>query len=193
MRTTKAAIDLEMAHIILTGLRRAGYTCGIVGGYARDSFFGIPPKDLDICVAVGSEPAVQGVEYTLDQVNNALVQEFYREKMTPEMNVAGMYNDHASDRGCGVFQFPDHGIDVILYRDCANMQDIMNSFDYNLNQFIFDEDERVSAYAGSTSLLFDGLTPVREDFNQERAVKMMRKYQDMLPLIKAMTHEGYLV
>lgn len=176
MQQFKKAIDLEMAHIILAGLRRAGYTCGIVGGYARDTFFGVPPKDLDICVAMGTEPDYYGVDAVIEEVRSALVKEFYREKVTPDMNIAGMYNDHASDRACGVFQFPDHGIDIILYKDCVDMSEILNSFDFNINQFGMDgPNDDVPVYGGDTKLVA-GLHKVRDDCSEERAIKVHRKY-----------------
>ncbi len=193
MHTTKKVIDLEMAQSILAGLRAAGLNACIAGGYARDKFFGIEPKDLDIVVCVNHLPENIGVDKTLEYVEDALVTQFYRDKnVDARYGVAGMYNDHASDRACGVFMFPHHGIDVILYKDCQTCQDVLDSFDFNLNQFWLCDDV-TPAYAGSTSLLFDGLVPVRKDASEERCIKVKRKYDDMLPLIKEATLEARLV
>lgn len=190
MQAFKKAIDLDMALVILSGLRRAGYTCGIVGGYARDTFFDIPPKDLDICVAMGTEPDYYGVDAVIEEVRRALEQEFYREKVVPHMNIAGMYNDHASDRACGVFQFPDHGIDVILYKDCVNMQEVIESFDFNINQFGMDgEYDDEPRYLGSTPLVA-GLVKVRDDCSEDRAIKVARKYAALFEKIVDADEKG---
>ena len=190
MQAFKKEIDLEMAQIILTGLRRAGYTCGIVGGYARDTFFGVTPKDLDICVAMGTAPDYHSVDYVIEEVRSALEQEFYREKVIPHMNIAGMYNDHASDRACGVFQFPDHGIDIILYKDCVDMSEIVDSFDFNINQFgmdgYYDDEPR---YLGESRLVA-GLVKVRDACSEDRAIKVARKYAALHEEIAKADAEG---
>ncbi len=54
-------INTELAHVLLEALRAAGYEAGVCGGYARDTFFGIAPKDMDIVVAVGEQPDEEAI------------------------------------------------------------------------------------------------------------------------------------
>lgn len=186
------AINTELAEVILDALRAAGYSCGIMGGYARDTFFGIQPKDLDICVAVGDQHDEADVECIISKISNILFAACYENKLHVQRQVMGMYNDHASDRACGVIKYEEEGIDVILYRFCEQNIDIINSFDFNLNQFGMDgKHDNIPVYLGNTDLRT--LSPVREDASPERCLKVMGKHRNLLPAIERAYSEGTLV
>lgn len=184
-----AQINLFLANIIMEAFSEAGLSAGIVGGYARDTFFGVAPKDLDICVAVNSVTDDE-VEALLDRVQQVLWSNTRFAGFDPDYTVCGMYNDHASDRACGVLQFKDYGIDVIFYRDCSNVQEIIDAFDFNINQFALNGFLQ-PIYLGSTDLR--QLIAVRNDASVERCVKVMGKHSNLLPAITAAYSDGRLV
>lgn len=185
-------IDMVLAYVVLEILRRKGYTAGIVGGYARDTFFGVTPKDCDICIAI---PKIGEDDYhvTTCGISNMLICELKKMGFDPGVvKVSGMYNQKASDRVFGVVQFPDKNVDVILYRDCATMPDIIEAFDFNLNQFGMDgPDDDIPIYCGETDLRH--LEVVRGDASPERSLKVMRKHEALLDRIKQAYREGDLV
>lgn len=187
-----ATINNELANVLLAGLRRAGFAAGVMGGYARDTFFGRVPKDIDICVAVGPIRD-EDAEVIISKLSNVLFEIAYENKFYGlNRQVMGMYNDHASDRACGVVQYPDHGIDIIFYRDCNTVPDIINSFDFNINQFGMDgPNDDIPVYAGKTDLRT--LTPVRKDASAKRCLKVMGKHRSLLPEIERAYSEGRLV
>lgn len=187
-------INYQLAEVILDALRAAGYSCGIVGGYARDKFFGLTPKDMDICVAVGKQDDEEDIASINSHIENILFRACYEHKLFVERMCFGMYNDHASDRACGVIKYPEDGIDVILYRDCGTVQDIINSFDFNLNQFsVYEEagaDEYIPIYSGSTDLR--RLETVRGDHCYERGMYVLNKHRALRPQIDRAYSEGRL-
>lgn len=186
-------INYQLAEVILDSLRAAGFHCGIIGGYARDRFFGLNPKDMDICVAVGPQDGDDGaIESINEHISNILFRGCYENKLYVERQCFGMYNDHASDRACGVIKYPEDGIDVILYRDCNTVPDIVNSFDFNLNQFGMDgEHDDIPVYAGTSDLRT--LKAIRGDHNETRGLYVLNKHRTLLPEIDRAYTEGRLV
>lgn len=185
-------INYQLAEVILDSLRAAGFTCGIMGGYARDLSLGVTPKDMDICVAVGDLMDDSDVERLNERVHDVVFRACYENKLYVERQCFGMYNDHASDRACGVIKFPEDGIDIILYRDCNNVHDILNSFDFNLNQFGMDgEHDDIPIYAGTSDLRT--LKAVRGDHNETRGMYVLNKHRSLLPAINAAYAEGRIV
>lgn len=185
-------INYQLAEVILDSLRAAGFPCGIIGGYARDRFFGLTPKDMDICVAVGSQDDDGAIESINERISNIMFEGCYKNKIYVARHSFGMYNDHASDRACGVFKYPEDGIDVILYRDCNTVPDIVNSFDFNLNQFGMDgEHDDIPVYAGTSDLRT--LKAIRGDHNETRGLYVLNKHRNLLPEIERSYKEGRLV
>lgn len=186
------AINYQLAEVILDSLRAAGYHCGIIGGYARDRFFGLTPKDMDICVAVGWKDGDDAVAAINDHIADVLFNGCYKNKIYVARQCFGMYNDHASDRACGVIKYPEDGIDVILYRDCYSIPNIVDSFDFNLNQFGMDgENDGIPVYAGTSDLRT--LKAIRGDHNETRGLYVLNKHRSLLPEIERAYSEGRLV
>lgn len=183
-------INTELAHVLLEALRAAGYQAGVCGGYARDTFFGVEPKDMDIVVCVGNPADEDAISRVNNIIENLLFEACYKNKLYVARQCFGMYNDHASDRACGVIKYPDDGIDVILYRECATMEDVIDAFDFNLNQFgLLDNGE--CSYYGDSDLR--ELKAVRGDASLERGIKVLNKHHTLLPHINRAYAEGRLV
>ncbi len=183
-------INTDLAAVLLEALRAAGYQAGVCGGYARDTFFGVEPKDMDIVVCVGELADDDAVSIANSKVETILFNACYEHKLYVSRQCFGMYNDHASDRACGVIKYPDDGIDVILYRDCDTMEDVIDAFDFNLNQFgLLDNGE--CAYYGESDLR--ELKAVRGDASLDRGIRVLGKHRALLPAIEQAYSEGRLV
>ncbi|WP_181109707.1 hypothetical protein [Pseudomonas oryzihabitans] len=159
---------LQQAFDLLEHLQSRGVDAIIAGGCARDIFFGVKPKDVDIIVA-GAE--MSHIKEILDEANIAnAVFHLYRGEVT-------------SDRIIGGYKLLGADIDVVLYR-CENTFEAIDAFDFNLNQFAI-----VGAYRGIDGAMvrFVGddhwgkLVAVREDANPERQSRMLAKYLDLVP------------
>ncbi|QNJ57283.1 tRNA maturase [Pseudomonas phage Stalingrad] len=129
-------------------------------------YFGEPPKDIDIIVASRylSDPMVDVAKAleTLEVTNQAF----------------HVYNGASSDRLIGGFKCVNN-VDVVVYE----LHDALNApehFDFNLNQFLLKGDDFESAYVyyvGDTS--WHELTPVRQDFSDDRKAKMHEKWLNL--------------
>jgi hypothetical protein len=158
---------LQQAFDILEYLQGRGIQAIIAGGCARDIFFGVKPKDIDIIV----------VDCSVNELNGLLA----------EANVASrlyhFYGDSQSDRIVACWKFQSVDIDVVLY-DCETVTEAIDALDFNLNQFAI-VGTRHGIDGASVRFLGDDhwrkLVPVRQDFTPERHQKMLMKYLDLVP------------
>lgn len=159
--------SLQAAFDILEYLQSRGIQAIIAGGCARDIFFGVKPKDIDIIVA--------------DCSVNEL------DKLLAEANVAcrlyHFYGDSPSDRIMACWKFTSVDIDVVLY-DCESCSEAIEALDFNLNQFAIlgtqhGIDGAYVRFLGDAH--WGKLVPVRQDFSPERHQKMLGKYLDLVP------------
>lgn len=159
---------LQQAFDILEYLQSRGIRAIIAGGCARDIFFGVVPKDVDIIVAGAEMPDIKEL---LDEANVANVGfHLYRGEVT-------------SDRIIGGYKLVGADIDVVLYR-CDDVDQAIDSFDFNLNQFAIvgsyrGIDEAMVRFVGDEH--WGKLVAVREDASPERRGRMMDKYLDLIP------------
>lgn len=159
--------SLQAAFDLVEHLQGQGHECIIAGGCARDIFFGVRPKDIDIIV-VGTTMA--NLRATLEKANLSF-REFY------------LYNDGPSDRIIGGFKLNQVPIDVILYHGSC-VTHAIDAFDFNLNQFAITGIRH--GIEGAT-VRFVGtehwgrLVPVRSDCTEERRAKIIEKYLDLVP------------
>lgn len=162
--------DMKRVRRLLALLRAEGIDCIIAGGFARDKFFEATPKDIDIiCAGVSHEVIATLFEETATQTRSY-----------PK------YNGPESDRLAGVWKILDTNIDVILY-EVPTVYDAIMKFDYNLNQFIWNEDTEMAAYIGEGT--WKTLVRLRDDARGSREVKMQQKFKDLVwPIINA---DGY--
>lgn len=159
--------SLQAAFDLLEYLQGQGVQCIIAGGCARDIFFGVKPKDIDILVANCS---VNEVDHLLAKANVA-------------SRLFHFYGNSQSDRIMACWKLTSVDIDVVLY-DCLDVSEAIDALDFNLNQFAI-----VGTRHGidGASVRFLGehhwgkLVPVRQDFTPERHQKMLAKYLDLVP------------
>lgn len=108
------------------------FSCVVAGGYARDKFFGVEPKDIDVCV------------YNFHQGDEAelMLLNMLWKKLLPHgvRNLSDCHDaeetyDDTDCRVAWVWNIPNLDMDLIFYKDCGNFSDVLNKFDCNLNQF----------------------------------------------------------
>ena len=160
--------SLQAAFDILDYLKSRGLEAIIAGGCARDIFFGVKPKDIDIIVANSS---MDELEVLLAEANVAAVGfHMYRGEVT-------------SDRIIGGYKLVGSEIDIVLYRTNTTSEAI-DAFDFNLNQFaIVDTRNGIDgAYVRFVGKHHWGqLVAVREDTTASRRGRMWDKYIDLIP------------
>lgn len=159
--------SLQAAFDLLEHLQSKGVQCIIAGGCARDIFFGVKPKDIDIIVT-GQGP--RAVEAILERAN-------LQTRFIP------LYNGSGSDRIKGCFKLSSVNIDVVLY-ECSDVSEAIEAFDFNLNQFAIlgtqhGIDGAYVRFLGDAH--WGKLVPVRQDCTAERHQKMLGKYLDLVP------------
>ncbi len=139
----------------------------IAGGCARDLFFSVEPKDIDI-ICAGTDP---------ETVSRALDEGGYTYHKFPKYHTGS-----DSDRLQGVWKIEGCEIDVILYEvECVT--EAIQKFDYNLNQFAISGIQR--GIEGATirfmgAHAWTNLVQLREDARGSRAEKMEAKWLDLI-------------
>lgn len=164
--------SLQAAFDLLEFLQGRGIKCVIAGGCARDIFFGVKPKDVDIIVV---DESMATLEHDLIDSGLAYTScHFYQDA-------------ESSDRIMGCFKLAGLDIDVVLY-DCLEVDEAIEAFDFNLNQFVISGvqhgiDGATSRFLGETH--WSRMAPVRMDFTEARHHKMLMKYLDLVPRLAA--------
>lgn len=164
--------DMKRVRRLLALLRAEGIDCIIAGGFARDKFFEATPKDIDIiCAGVSHEVIATLFEETATQTRSY-----------PK------YNGPESDRLAGVWKILDTNIDVILY-EVPTALEAVSKFDYNLNQFVYDEDTEQSEYVGEGD--WHTLVRLRDDARGSRELKMKEKFSELVLGLTGPTAAGF--
>lgn len=159
--------SLQAAFDLLELLQSRGIQCIIAGGCARDIFFGVKPKDIDILVVNASTAEV---DHILSRAGIS-------------SRLYNFYGESTSDRIVACWKLSTVDIDVVLY-DCRDVTEAIDALDFNLNQFAI-----VGTQHGidGAHVRFLGehhwgkLVSVRNDFSPERHQKMLMKYLDLVP------------
>lgn len=156
---------LQGAFDLVELFQREGVPAIIAGGAARDIFFGVQPKDIDVIVC--------GI--SMETASEILA------KSKLETVPFWIYNGAASDRLVGGFKLVGADIDVCLY-DCTCVTEAVDSFDFNLNQFVISGihhgiDGAHVRFVGD--IHWSQLVAVRKDFSQARHDKMQVKWLDL--------------
>lgn len=159
--------SLQAAFDLLEHLQSKGVQCIIAGGCARDIFFGVKPKDIDIIVV--DTPSLQ-IDAILKQAGL-------------QARMYSFYGESTSDRIVACWKLNGVAIDVVLY-DCRNCAEAIDSLDFNLNQFAIlgtqhGIDGAYVRFLGDAH--WGKLVPVRQDYSPERHQKMLGKYLDLVP------------
>ena len=135
----------------------------IAGGYARDTFFGVTPKDVDVFIH--------------DKFRNQVLVDVIRSGAAyKDHNKWYANNTKNSDHITSVINVGK--IDYIFVPATIDILDITDHFDFNLNQFMLDEDEE-PFYNG------DGGTPevlvqLHPDVPDHRIIKIYKKHQELI-------------
>ncbi|WP_087502355.1 hypothetical protein [Pseudomonas sp. SID14000] len=163
--------SMQAAFDLLEHLQARGIRCVIAGGCARDIFFGVKPKDIDIITV--------GVSFR--EVMDAL------DAATVAYDPMQFYDHTDHDRIIGCCKLSTVPIDVIVYDfECATQA--IGNFDYNLNQFLISGtqhgiDGAHVRFVGDTH--WGQLVEVRgipaSERNLQRRLKMQAKYVDLVP------------
>ena len=152
----------ENAAIVLAALGRCAlpHQFAIAGGYARDLFFGVMPKDIDVVVVGHMDPsrlldAMKEYGYTLECNNEA-------------SGNASVWNN--------VYQFScPNKLDVdVLVSPQSSVLEAINTFDCNLNQFILWNGEPSYLGGGNAVLRFIG-----SDVDDARRAYIESKARDL--------------
>lgn len=188
----------EVCHM----LAAEGYDFVVAGGFARDTAAGVTPKDADICVYGGTlrNAFMNNLpEYMFD----------WAESNGLEHSKAYSYGTGASDldeRIDGVVKLGQ--VDIIFYHAARSWQEIVDKFDFNINQFYFpssipkrdfgthgrDEphligynpafDRSTVAFGGDRdATLCMGVYPVRVDYSTQREQYILGKWAVIGPAL----------
>lgn len=143
----------------------------IVGGYARDMYFGFKPKDMDVCVVPYAD-RVARYDIELKSQELGLSTEYFEcydstnHKQFKEM-LYGVLRVYCEDMQ----------VDILISK-LPTVQDYIDAFDYNLNQYAINP-QGVPFYAGLPDLnptKCNLLLNLRRDTIDERKEKMAKKW-----------------
>ncbi|KMT52115.1 hypothetical protein [Pseudomonas fildesensis] len=145
--------------------QKEGVPSIIAGGAARDIYFGVTPKDIDVIICCDDKLYASSI----------------LEKAGIAHSVIHFYNESSSDRIIGVFKIAGTNIDVCLY-DCTDVSEAVDAFDFNLNQFVISGihhgiDGAHVRFVGQTH--WSTLAAVRKDYSLKRLEKMQAKFLDL--------------
>lgn len=130
-----AKVPMTIILGIIAELRAAGFVAGIAGGYARDLYYGVTPKDVDVVI---THP---------DGIDDS---EFFEKakELTGKLATLGYRSDiheaYMQHEESPTFK-PDErlscvltsqGADFIFYERGTCLKDIIDEFDFNVNQFV---------------------------------------------------------
>lgn len=126
------AQEAELAKVtvedILKLIKQHTFGCMVAGGYCRDVFHGVIPKDVDVCVYNfymddGAELMLLGMLWTSLLKFNV-------------KNLSEGHIDYGGDERIEmVWHIPHLSLDLIFYNHCRTYLDVIRKFDFNLNQF----------------------------------------------------------
>lgn len=185
--------DLVAAKEILSIFKKYMNDACIAGGYARDLYYGVNPKDIDIVVC----------NFHPNESNESLLLSLCLEEVGRKYKFSSLLGDSAQDEDSSfndsnvrvrqvyeVYHF-DCGVEVILYEDLHptsdssyyrgmgarmnNIHAVISEFDYNINQFILD-DEYNPKFIGRKHPDKYGLVKLRDDLTDERESRMELKW-----------------
>lgn len=174
----------------------AGHTfgCVVAGGYARDAFFGVQAKDVDVCV------------YNFHEKDGAelfLLNRLWR-MLLPHgvVNISSQFDEQTNyeindSRVAWVWNIQQLDMDLIFYRNCKKWSDVVSKFDCNMNQFYLPSTVPDNTFDGeqpyNPSLdeapVYVGVHPLEElvfikpleKLTGERIHKMQQKHMSFFP------------
>lgn len=180
---------------VLKLIKQHTFGCVVAGGYCRDTFFGVTPKDIDICVYdfypddYAEGVLLQSLQHELDKLGVGFT------------NVSSQFDEDCADeeyivndaRVYEVWKLAGLNVDIILYNGCKTWRDVVSKFDFNLNQFYlpstvphFDSEseynpslEESPVYVGVGELR--ELIQIKDELTPERVAKIQAKHKAFFP------------
>lgn len=171
------------------------FGCVVSGGYARDSFFGVEAKDIDVGVYNFHEK---------DEAECHLLNRLWR-MLLPHgvINLSSQFDgltdyEINDSRVAWVWNIHQLDMDIIFYRNCSKWSDVISKFDCNLNQFYlpstvpdkhFDNPETPFEPSLQEAPVYVGNHPLEElvfikpleELTDERIHKMKVKHRAFFP------------
>jgi hypothetical protein len=133
----------------------------IAGGYARDTFFGVPPKDVDVFIQ----------DRHRSEVLSRIVRSGCHFK---DHNKWYANNTKNSNHITSVINVGN--TDYIFIPEHLDIEFIAEHFDFNLNQFMLIDG--VPEYVGGSD--YSTLVQLHPDVPDHRCIKIFRKHQELI-------------
>lgn len=180
---------------VLKLIKQHTFGCVVAGGFCRDTFFGVEPKDIDICVYdfypddYAEGVLLQSLQHELDKLGVGFT------------NVSSQFDESCMDeeyivndaRVYEVWKLAGLNVDIILYNGCKTWRDVVMKFDFNLNQFYLPstvpdfDGERPYNPSLAESPVYVGvgelseLVQIKDELTPERVAKMLNKHKAFFP------------
>lgn len=182
---------------VLKLIKQHTFGCVVAGGFCRDTFFGVTPKDIDICVYdfypddYAEGVLLQSLKHELDKLGVGFTNV---SSQFDECDEEYLVNDA---RVHEVWKLAGLNVDIILYNGCKTWRDVVMKFDFNLNQFYlpstvpdFDSErpynpslEEAPVYVGVGEL--SELIQIKDELTPERVHKIELKHMAFFPEVWA--------
>jgi hypothetical protein len=170
------------------------FGCVVAGGYARDAFFGVEAKDIDVAV----------YNFHLDDDAEVRLLAMLYKKLLPHgvVNVSSQFDGDEEyeindARVAFVWNIPQLDMDLIFYNDCKSWSDVVSKFDCNMNQFYLPSTVPDGTFDGEypynpsldESPVYVGAYPLEklvfikplDELTAERISKMEQKHMNFFP------------
>lgn len=155
LRECKDVLDL-----IMPGFYGRDYI--IAGGYARDTWYNVIPKDIDVIVQF-TPPVLHAV---LENLNSFAI---------PFRSFGAHYGDSPIDnRAESVIKLVNHPIDIIFTHDDPHTA--VGRFDFNINQCYLNYKDQVCWVAGTEPT---GIECIVNDITDDRRKYMYHKWSTL--------------
>lgn len=178
---------------VLKVIKQHTFGCVVAGGYCRDSFFGVEPKDIDVAV-YNFHPDDYAEKILLDNLWRQL--EKLGVKNLSHFIEGGDEEYIVNDpRVHMVWNIPQLNLDLIFYNNCKSFTDVIHKFDFNINQFYLPSTvpdgtwdtgreynpslDEAPVYVGHYPV--DELWQTKSDLTAERRLKMLNKFAAFYP------------
>lgn len=171
------------------------FSCVVAGGYARDAFFGVEAKDIDVCVYNFHEED----EAECHLLNSLWLQLVPHGVVNLSSHFGGDTTYEINDsRVAWVWNIQQLDMDIIFYRNCRKWSDVVFKFDCNLNLFYLPSTvpdlhfynpevpfepslAEAPVYVGGSPLEKLVFIKPLEELTDERITKMVNKHRSLFP------------
>ena len=138
-------------------LKELGISYAIAGGYARDTYYGVVPKDKDIIIVSLEDEQLEALEDFLN----------------PLLDIEKLAEDYDNSRIIKIWQLKGD-IDVI-YNSANTLEEAIDTFDYNINQYVMVEDRAV--FLGSNEGTLVQLNPKVTEHRKEYMITKAKELE----------------